>query len=223
MTITKLDDLIENGYVLNKIKNLLLPFKFILGLISICLSIMILGSVLISTTERLMNSSCGWSCGFQIQNRTFENILEKAFKLGSSFLSFDKYVLAILLSYIIICLIYGVLTTGIRFGFIHLYEFKKSKTNPQALVSMSLIFAIVAISSVNIMHLLANNTFTIKNKVFDFKSTLPYSDHAEIVCSCIFCLIAVYSMSTSYNSSPSAEIDLLLESDDDERALLSMA
>lgn len=223
MTITKLDDLIENGYVFNKIKNLLLPFKFILGLISICLSMMILGSVLISTTERLMNSTCGWNCGFKIQNRTFENILEKAFKYGSSFLSLDKYVLAILLSYLVICLIYGVVTTGVRIGFIQIYEFKKSKTNPQALVSMSFIFTIVAISSVNIMHLLANNAFTINNKIFDFSSKLPYSDHAEIICSCIFCLITVYSMSTSYNSNPTTEIDLLLESDDEERALLSMA
>ena len=229
LKITKLNDIIENEYLIVKLKLVLTPFKFIFGLVSLLISASIFLSMFMVLLDRLLNSTCGWKCGFTIDKSQFNSIVEKTISLFSqNYLYFDFYLIIILVLYIFICTIYGVLNLGIRLICIEMFSFKKQLTSSQGLLCLSGILSILSLSAITIINFLGKNIFSINNGLLNYKEikdNIVYFDLIITLSSIIFCLIFVYSMSVSYSitnyNKNKLELDVFEE--DEEKLMLNMA
>ncbi len=178
--------------------------------------------------DKLLNSECGFICGFTVSTNKFSGIIDIILNYFSkNILLIDFYILLILIIYIFICFLYGVLQLGIRFMIIELYSIKPKCSSSQALLFLSYLLNIFTLSSMNVMNFICNKILLEDSGFINIKeisNLIPYNNIIKILSSFIFCLIFVYAMSTSYantNSGNNIDIDILEE--DDEKMMLNMA
>lgn len=124
-----------------------LPFRFLLGVLLLTLSLLITVSLTISSVDRQLNSFCGMECGYMLDSPNIFNPLDRSLMNLSQFFPLDYFFLAILCFYFFVVSLYGIYRLGIRFLGIQLFEIRHKGTWPQAilLVSWSVMLIILAL------------------------------------------------------------------------------
>jgi len=128
--------------------NLLAPFRVGFGVACLCMSFLIIYSMFINNLDRLLNSNCGFTCGYIMDNSpNYFNPLDSLLQLLSarheSFyniqLFLDTVLFVVILLYTFVCILYGIIKIGINFFSLEIYRIKRRDTMPQALSIVSVL------------------------------------------------------------------------------------
>ncbi|CAB4422786.1 unnamed protein product [Rhizophagus irregularis] len=124
----------------NKIMFVLRPFELIIGFMLTILTAVIFMSIFLTCIDKVKNSICGKECGYIINHPDIFNPLNFIFLKASKYFPIDYFFMVLLILYFFISTVYGVISLGIRFFWVHLYRFRKSSTPPQGLLFGAILF-----------------------------------------------------------------------------------
>ncbi|RIA80145.1 putative lysosomal cobalamin transporter [Glomus cerebriforme] len=124
----------------NKIKFVLRPFELIIGFLLTILTVVIFVSIFLTCIDKVKNSLCGRECGYIINHPDIFNPLNFIFLKASKYFPIDYFFMVLLILYFFSSTVYGVISIGIRFLWVHLYKFRKNSTPPQGLLFGSILF-----------------------------------------------------------------------------------
>jgi len=121
MKLNKISELLEADALFNKFLIVMTPFRVIIGLIFLFLSLLIFISLVITSLDRVtyflnqyINSKCGMNCGFILDNKNYTNYLDFILLYFSRHFHFDHLLFAVVNIYVFICSIYGFVKLGIK-------------------------------------------------------------------------------------------------------------
>ena len=118
---------------------ILTPFRVAIGVCCLAMSLLIIYSMILNNVDRLLNSDCGFSCGFLLDKKpAFFNPLDWLLRVLSSHherfyniqLFLDTSFFGILLLYTFICILYGIIKIGINFFSLEIYKIRRRDTMP---------------------------------------------------------------------------------------------
>lgn len=115
--ITKISSMIESDQLVNKLLQLLTPFRVVIGISFLVISILILISLLITSIDRYLHSKCGLNCGYVLDDMNYDNYLDLSLLELSKYFHMDFIFFAIINIYVYICSIYGFVKLGVRILF----------------------------------------------------------------------------------------------------------
>jgi len=110
------------------------------------MSCLVVYSLLINNLDRLLNSECGFKCGYVMQKRaTMFNPLDYLLLRLSSHhekyydfnLFLDTTLFTVMLVYVFNCVLFGLVRIGISFLSLELYKIRRRDTMPQAMSVLS--------------------------------------------------------------------------------------
>jgi LMBR1 domain-containing protein 1 len=112
------------------------PFRVIFGIIFLALSLLIIAQQIMSLIERILNSSCGWKCGFtpDLNKVSIPNPFDFVFKQIAPAFPIDLIFFTILLSYLSLCIIYSVTQLGVRILTVKLSSIRAANTPANAMI-----------------------------------------------------------------------------------------
>ena len=113
--ITKISGLLESDHIMNKILSILTPFRVIIGVSFLIISLLIFISLLTTSLDRLLNSKCGLNCGYMLDDMNYTNYLDVILLFSSKYFHLDYLLFAIINIYVFICSIYGFIKLGVKF------------------------------------------------------------------------------------------------------------
>lgn len=115
--INKISGLLESDHILNKILSILTPFRVIIGVSFLLITLFIFVSLLVTSLDRLLHSKCGLNCGYVLDDMNFTNYLDLLLLYSSKYLHLDYLLFAIINIYVFMCSIYGFVKLGVKFFF----------------------------------------------------------------------------------------------------------
>ncbi len=113
--LSKISGLLESDQLFNKVLTVLTPFRVIIGIAFLIISLLILTSLIATSLDRYLHSNCGLDCGYVLDNMNFTNYLDSMLLYSSNYLHLDYIIFAIINIYVFICSIYGFVRIGVKF------------------------------------------------------------------------------------------------------------
>ncbi|KAF8536220.1 hypothetical protein BDD12DRAFT_749346 [Trichophaea hybrida] len=124
------------------------PFKILLGILILTVSLLIFSSMLITAIDKVQNSVCGKHCGYILPNTNIFNPMNWIFVESSKVFPID-YVLALLVVLLFFAAsVVGVAFIGIRFLWVSLFQLRPSATKPQGML-MSTVMLTLTVLAIN--------------------------------------------------------------------------
>ncbi|XXQ29635.1 Lysosomal cobalamin transporter [Plasmodiophora brassicae] len=120
----------------------------VIGVVYLLLSLLVATSLLLGTIDRGLNSTCGFSCGFQIDGPSLPDPIGLLLVLASSAFPADLICFAVLVGYLFVATLTGIIQLGVRILCIRLYAISPRRTKPNAMMMAIwlLLFLLVAIN-----------------------------------------------------------------------------
>ena len=112
--INKISNMIESDQLVNKILQVLAPFRVAIGFSFLVISILILVSLLTTSIDRYLHSKCGLNCGYVLDDMNYNNYLDLSLLQFSKYFHLDFILFFIINIYVYICSIYGFVKLGVR-------------------------------------------------------------------------------------------------------------
>lgn len=134
------------GAVIPKLLQVLVPFRWMIGIAMMSMSLLVVCSLLLTLIDRLLHSPCGWECGYTIKERAIFNPADEIFKQLSKIFPIDFVVLAIFVLYIFCASVFGIVCLGIRVLCINMYALQARKSMPQALLVLCNVMAYILLA-----------------------------------------------------------------------------
>ncbi|KAM0441286.1 hypothetical protein ACHAPT_000595 [Fusarium lateritium] len=123
------------------------PIKLIGGILLLLLSVFIWVSMLITGIDKAKNSICKQKCGYILgQIHVFQPINFIFVKAAKAF-PVDYILMALLVLFFFSSSISGVATVGIRFLWVRIFQIRKGRTAPQALLIATVMLALIILAS----------------------------------------------------------------------------
>lgn len=122
------------GAIIPALLQCLTPFRWIIGMAMMAISLLIVSSLFLTLVDRLLHSPCGMSCGFTLNERQIFNPADEIFLRLSRFFPVDFVILSILVLYIFCASVFGIIGLGIRVLCFSMYALRPRKSLPQALL-----------------------------------------------------------------------------------------
>lgn len=113
--IIRISGLLESDQLINKILTVLTPFRVIIGVACLIISLLIFISLLTTSLDRLLHSKCGLDCGYVLDDMNYTNYLDYLLLYSSKFFHLDHLIFAIINIYVFFCSIYGFVKLGVKF------------------------------------------------------------------------------------------------------------
>eukprot|EP01121_Diplochlamys_sp_Union-15-3_P002663 TRINITY_DN1238_c0_g2_i3.p1 TRINITY_DN1238_c0_g2~~TRINITY_DN1238_c0_g2_i3.p1 ORF type:complete len:168 (+),score=5.42 TRINITY_DN1238_c0_g2_i3:332-835(+) len=111
------------------------PITFIFGIVLLLATLLIMLSIIMTITDKIMQDYCGSKCGFFLQyGAKLFNPLDQLLVIVSRFFPFDFVIMAFIVVYIFLCTMNGITRIGIRLLFFKLFSFRIRGTSPQGLL-----------------------------------------------------------------------------------------
>lgn len=134
------------GAVIPKLLQVLVPFRWLIGMAMMCMSLLVVCSLLLTLIDRLLHSPCGWECGYTIKERGIFNPADEIFKQLSLLFPVDFVVLAVFVLYIFCASVFGIVCLGIRVLCFSMYSLQARKSMPQALLVLCNVMAYILLA-----------------------------------------------------------------------------
>ena len=115
--LSKLSGLLVSENIVDKILVLFTPFRVIIGIICLVISLLIFVALFITSLDRLLHSKCGLNCGYVLDDMNYTNYIDYLLLYSSKYLHLDYFLFASINIYVFICSIYGFIKLGIRVCF----------------------------------------------------------------------------------------------------------
>ncbi|KAF2069994.1 hypothetical protein CYY_008686 [Polysphondylium violaceum] len=110
------------------------PFAFIFGFIFLLFSLLIVISIVLSIIDKISASVCGSACGFLTTYPKLKNPFDILLIKLAPYFPADYFILGFVIFYIFASTLSGIVRIGIRFLWVHMYDFQYRKTFPQGLL-----------------------------------------------------------------------------------------
>lgn len=121
------------------------PIKLIGGILLIIISILIWVSMLITGIDKAANSICKQHCGYILAHMNVFQPLNWLFVQTARAFPVDYILMALLIFLFFTSSISGLATIGIRFLWIRIFQIRKGRTAPQALLIATVILALIVL------------------------------------------------------------------------------
>eukprot|EP00499_Haloplacidia_sp_CaronLabIsolate_P003198 CAMPEP_0196771456 /NCGR_PEP_ID=MMETSP1104-20130614/1696_1 /TAXON_ID=33652 /ORGANISM="Cafeteria sp., Strain Caron Lab Isolate" /LENGTH=546 /DNA_ID=CAMNT_0042141577 /DNA_START=81 /DNA_END=1721 /DNA_ORIENTATION=+ len=113
---------------------LLTPFRVLLGVLLLGVSLAVLTSLALSSVDKALHSVCGMKCGFVVSKPAYFNPVDEALVWLAPQFPLDYAVFAGLVGFLFVSALYGVLTLGVRVLCFRVVRVKGRATSPQGML-----------------------------------------------------------------------------------------
>lgn len=134
------------GAVIPQLLQCLVPFRWMIGISMMFISLLVVSSLLLTLLDRLLHSNCGMSCGYTLKERLIFNPLDEIFLRLAKFFPVDFIILAVLVLYIFIASVFGIISLGIRCCCFNMYALRARKSMPQATLLLCNVMAFILLA-----------------------------------------------------------------------------
>lgn len=104
----------DSSHLLSRILKFLTPFRVMLGVTALIFSLTFFLSLFFGAIDKLINSECGFSCGFITSSSSVFNPLDALLVYLSTLFPMDYFIFGLFMLYIFIASLYGIVCWGIR-------------------------------------------------------------------------------------------------------------
>jgi len=136
-----------------KVYAVMKPFLFVFGILFALVSVLLWGSILITSIDKAKNSyklcSSSSACGFVMKIPEIPNPVDLVLTKSAQFFPLDYVIVALLVIYVFFATLSGVLNIGIRFLWIKLFALRRGASPPQGLL-LTAVILMLAILALNI-------------------------------------------------------------------------
>ncbi|KAI1431773.1 hypothetical protein GGR50DRAFT_677767 [Xylaria sp. CBS 124048] len=122
------------------------PIKLIGGILLIFLSVLIWASMLITGIDKATNSICKQHCGYILAHINVFQPINWIFVKTARLFPVDYVLMAFLILLFFSSSISGVATIGIRFLWVRIFQLRKGRTAPQALLMATVMLALITLA-----------------------------------------------------------------------------
>jgi len=122
------------------------PIRIVVGILLMMVSLLIVLSLTLSSVDKLMHSTCKYSCAWALDSPTLPNPIDLMLTQFSKAFPIDFLVFGGLTIYMFLCALSGLVTLGVRIFFWKLYEIRPRNTSPTALLMGCWMLMFVALS-----------------------------------------------------------------------------
>ena len=91
------------------------PIRYLVGILMLLWSALLIASIVVHLIDQILNSSCGYSCGFAIDKRTFPNPIGILLTQSSKIFPFDYVVFGLIVFWLFWSTIVGIMMIDVRF------------------------------------------------------------------------------------------------------------
>eukprot|EP00415_Alexandrium_ostenfeldii_P001252 UN1252 len=161
------------GMVIPKLLQCLVPFRWMIGVSMMSISLLVVSSLLLTMLDRLLHSPCGWSCGYTLKERRIFNPTDEIFLRLSRIFPVDFVVLGALVLYIFSASVFGIVCLGIRVSCFSVYALRTRKSMPQALLVLCNVMAFLLLALCMALLTIAPNYTSFGSQTFSGKDGLP--------------------------------------------------
>ncbi|KAF9101111.1 putative lysosomal cobalamin transporter [Mortierella sp. GBA35] len=117
-----------------------LVLRILLGLAGSILTVLLVGSIAVTSIGQLDSAICGAPCGFIFGRDDLSNPLNMVLVRLSPYFPADYAVIVMIILYMFWATTKGIITLGIRFLWVHLYKFRRAATQPQGLLAATMLW-----------------------------------------------------------------------------------
>jgi LMBR1 domain-containing protein 1 len=171
------------------------PFRVILSVLSLILSLLIVVSLLISLFDRGLNSTCGMKCGFLLDSPSYINPLNELQVVLAKYFPSDYIMFTLLVVYLFGSSLTGLLQGGVRLFWIKLFDIERKRTLHNALLAgiWFLSFVLVSVSIQVIALLPQYSTFGFQKDSAGNECSFSRSSMNENSTECVPSQISVFN------------------------------
>ena len=129
-----------------KVCTLFRPVKMIGGILLLVLSVLIWVSILITGIDKAKNSVCKQKCGYILGHINIIQPMNAMFVEAAKVFPVDYVLMLLLVLFLFSSSITGVATVGIRFLWIRIFQIRRGRTAPQALLIATVMLALIILA-----------------------------------------------------------------------------
>ncbi|KAK4202482.1 LMBR1-like membrane protein-domain-containing protein, partial [Triangularia verruculosa] len=129
-----------------KIQAIFRPLKLLGGILLLLLSILVWTSMLITGIDKAANSICKEHCGYILGHINVFQPVNWIFVQSAKAFPVDYILMALLVLFFFSSSITGIATIGIRFLWVRIFQIKKGRTTPQALLIATVMLALIILA-----------------------------------------------------------------------------
>ncbi|KAL4883615.1 hypothetical protein BJY04DRAFT_22066 [Aspergillus karnatakaensis] len=134
--------------VLHRLEAFFHPLKLLSGVILLLVALLIWVSMLLTAIDKAKNSICKQHCGYILGYINIFNPINQIFVKAAKVFPVDYVLFTLLVLFFFYGSVVGIVTVGIRFLWINIFQVRRGHTSPQALLLMTamLMLAILALN-----------------------------------------------------------------------------
>eukprot|EP00118_Oscarella_pearsei_P029174 m.3840 g.3840 ORF g.3840 m.3840 type:complete len:553 (+) comp9861_c0_seq1:31-1689(+) len=121
------------------------PFKIVLGIVLLLVSLLIFFCLLMNGIDRLLHSA-GYHYGFLLKKSSLPNPVGYLLLITQAFFPLDYVLMVALIAFFVLATLYGIRRMGIWFFCLKMYRVRPHRTPPQGLMFTTLILMTVVVS-----------------------------------------------------------------------------
>ncbi|TID06986.1 putative lysosomal cobalamin transporter [Colletotrichum higginsianum] len=122
------------------------PVKLLGGVLLLLLSVLIWVSMLITGIDKAKNSFCKGRCGYILGHINIFQPINWVFTQSAKAFPVDYILMALLVLFFFSSSISGIATVGIRFLWVRIFQIRKGRTAPQALLVATVMLALIILA-----------------------------------------------------------------------------
>lgn len=132
--------------VWTKIQAVFRPLKLLGGVLLLLIAILVWVSMLITGIDKAANSVCKQHCGYILGHINVFQPVNWIFVQSAKAFPVDYILMAFLILFLFSGSITGIATIGIRFLWVRIFQIKKGRTAPQALLMTTVMLALIVLA-----------------------------------------------------------------------------
>lgn len=132
--------------VWNKMQAVFRPLKLLGGILFLALSLLIVISMIITGIDKAANSVCKQHCGYILGHINVFQPMNWIFIKAARAFPVDYVLTALLVLYFFSSSISGLAAIGIRFLWVRIFQIKKGRTAPQAILAATVMLALMILA-----------------------------------------------------------------------------
>ncbi|KAH8883831.1 hypothetical protein GQ53DRAFT_421011 [Thozetella sp. PMI_491] len=129
-----------------KVQAVFRPLKLIGGILLLLIGLLIFVSMLITGIDKASNSVCKQHCGYILGHINVFQPINWIFVLSARAFPVDYALMALLILLLFTSSISGIASVGIRFLWVRIFQIRKGRTPPQALLIASVMLALIVLA-----------------------------------------------------------------------------
>ncbi|KOS21578.1 putative lysosomal cobalamin transporter [Escovopsis weberi] len=122
------------------------PVKMLGGIVLLAFSVVVWASMFITGIDKAKNSVCKRRCGYILGHFHLFQPINYVFVKAARVFPLDYILMALLTLFLFSCSISGIATVGIRFLWIQLFQIRRGRTAPQALLIATVLLALITLA-----------------------------------------------------------------------------